>query len=135
MKIDQLLSIGDFEREAQTILPRVVFEFVSGGAEDNLTRAANRQAFRTVQFRPRGLAGVANREQTVTLWGRTYRHPFGIAPMGVTAMCRHRCEWALAQAAAQAHIPFVLSGLSTLAMETVREAHPGFHHRRLQPRH
>jgi len=126
MRIDQLLSIGDFEREAQTILPRVVFEFVSGGTEDNLTRAANRQAFRTVQFRPRGLVGVANREQSVTLWGRTYRHPFGIAPMGVTAMCHHRCEWALAQAAAQAHIPFLLSGLSTLAMETVREAHPGF---------
>ncbi|QIL74089.1 alpha-hydroxy-acid oxidizing protein (plasmid) [Diaphorobacter sp. HDW4B] len=126
MRLDQLLSVGDFERRARSILPRAVFGYVNGGTEDCLTLDANREAFRAVQFRPRGLVGVADRSQSVELWGRKYQHPFGIAPMGVTAMCRHRCEWDLAKAAANTGIPFVLSGLSTLAMETVREADPDF---------
>lgn len=126
MKLDQLLSVADFERQARSALPRAVFGYVNGGTEDCETLEANRAAFRRVQFRPRGLVGVAERSQSVELWGRRYQHPFGIAPMGVTAMCRHRCEWSLAQAAADASIPFVLSGLSTLPMEQLREAAPNF---------
>jgi L-lactate dehydrogenase (cytochrome) len=104
------------------MLPRAVFGYVNGGTEDCLTLEANRAAFGHVQFRPKGLAGIASRSQTVELWGRTWRQPFGIAPMGVTAMCRHRCEQHLAQAAHDAGIPFILSGLSTLPMEQLREA-------------
>lgn len=126
MSSKNLLSVADFERAAQSVLPRAVFGYVNGGTEDCLTLEANRSAFRSVQFRPRGLVGVADRTQAVELWGRRYRHPFGIAPMGVTAMCRHRCEWDLAKAASDAEIPFVLSGLSTLAMETVRKADADF---------
>lgn len=126
MRLDQLLSVADFERKARSFLPRAVFGYVNGGTEDCMTLEANRHAFRCVQFRPRGLVGVADRSQSVQLWGRTYRHPFGIAPMGVTAMCRYRCEQDLAKAAAESAIPFVLSGLSTYAMESVREADPGF---------
>lgn len=126
MNPGKLLSVGDFERAAKSVLPRAVFGYVNGGTEDCQTLAANRDAFRSVQFRPRGLVGVADRTQAVELWGRRYRHPFGIAPMGVTAMCRHRCEWDLAKAASHAEIPFVLSGLSTLAMETVRKADADF---------
>lgn len=126
MNATKLLSVGDFERAAKAVLPRAVFGYVNGGTEDCLTLEANRNAFRDVEFRPRGLVGVAQRTQAVELWGRQYRHPFGIAPMGVTAMCRHRCEWDLAKAASDAHIPFVLSGLSTLAMETVRKADADF---------
>lgn len=126
MNSKNLLSVADFERAAQSVLPRAVFGYVNGGTEDCLTLEANRSAFRSVQFRPRGLVGVADRTQAVELWGRRYRHPFWIAPMGVTAMCRHRCEWDLAKAASEAEIPFVLSGLSTLAMETVRKADADF---------
>ncbi|MBV2160770.1 alpha-hydroxy-acid oxidizing protein [Achromobacter denitrificans] len=126
MNSKNLLSVADFERAAQSVLPRAVFGYVNGGTEDCLTLEANRSAFRSVQFRPRGLVGVADRTQAVELWGRRYHHPFGIAPMGVTAMCRHRCEWDLAKAASDAEIPFVLSGLSTLAMETVRKADADF---------
>lgn len=126
MNSKNLLSVADFEHAAQSVLPRAVFGYVNGGTEDCLTLEANRSAFRSVQFRPRGLVGVADRTQAVELWGRRYRHPFGIAPMGVTAMCRHRCEWDLAKAASDAEIPFVLSGLSTLAMETVRKADADF---------
>ncbi|MBS0608785.1 MAG: alpha-hydroxy-acid oxidizing protein [Proteobacteria bacterium] len=125
MRSDEFLSVADFERRAQAVLPRCVFGYVNGGTEDCLTLAANRAAFADVQFRPRGLVGVAARTQAVRLWGRDYAHPFGIAPMGVTAMCRHRCEADLARAAGQARIPFVLSGLSTLPMEQLRDMAPG----------
>lgn len=101
MKLHTLLSVADFERRAQALLPRAVLGYVNGGTEDGLTLQANRDALRAVQFRPKGLVGVAERSQRVTLWGRSYAHPFGIAPMGVTAMCRHRCEQDLALAAAR----------------------------------
>ena len=101
MKLHTLLSVADFERRAQVLLPRAVLGYVNGGTEDGLTLQANRDALRAVQFRPKGLVGVAERSQRVTLWGRSYAHPFGIAPMGVTAMCRHRCEQDLALAAAR----------------------------------
>lgn len=126
MNLEKLLSVADFEQQARAVLPRAVFGYVNGGTEDCLTLDANRAAFRSIQFRPRGLVGVAERSQEVELWGRRYRHPFGIAPMGVTAMCRHRCEWSLAKAATDAAIPFILSGLSTLQMEHVRGAAPDF---------
>ena len=101
MKLHTLLSVADFERRAQALLPRAVLGYLTGGTEDGLTLQANRDALRAVQFRPKGLVGVAERSQRVTLWGRSYAHPFGIAPMGVTAMCRHRCEQDLALAAAR----------------------------------
>lgn len=126
MNLEKLLSVADFEQQARAVLPRAVFGYVNGGTEDCLTLDANRAAFRSIQFRPRGLVGVAERSQAVELWGRKYQHPFGIAPMGVTAMCRHRCELNLAKAATDAAIPFVLSGLSTILMEQVREAAPDF---------
>ena len=126
MKLDRLLSVADVERAAARFLPRAVYGFVRGGTEDERTLQANLQAFDAVRFRPRGLAGVAQRSQAVTLWGRRYDSPIGVAPMGVTAICRHDCERALASAATEAGLPFVLSGLSTTPMERIREAAPHF---------
>ncbi len=126
MNLNRLFSVADFERRAHAVLPRAVFGYVSGGTEDGLTLEANRAAFRAVEFRPRGLTGVAERSQSVELWGRKYRQPFGIAPMGATAICRHLCDWSLAKAATDAGIPFVLSGLSNMPMEQIRVAAPDF---------
>lgn len=125
MKLDRLLSVADFERAARRFLPRAVFGYVVGGTEDCQTLQANRRVFDQLVFRPRGLAGVGMRSQSVELWGRRYDSPIGIAPMGVTAICRHECDIALARAAHQKNIPFILSGLSTVPMEKVQAAAPG----------
>lgn len=121
MKLEKLLSVEDFAREAGKFLPDCVRGYVEGGTEDGRTLAANRQAFDSVYFRPRGLAGVAVRDQSVELFGRRYPGPIGIAPMGATLICRYRSETALAEAAREKGIPFVLSGLSTTPMEKLRE--------------
>lgn len=125
MKLDALLSIEDFRRAAQRRLPRTVYEYVAGGTEDGLSLAANRSCFELLGLRPRGLRNVANRTQTVSLWGVEYTSPIGIAPMGVTAICWPRCDMALAQAARKRGLPFVISGASCVALEEIQESAGG----------
>ena len=125
MTLDRYLSVADFERAARRRLPRMVHEFVAGGTEDGVSLRANRRAFETLMFRPRGLSGVAGVSQSVELWGRRYASPIGVAPMGVTAICRYECELAMARAAQAADLPFILSGASTMPMEQLQRETPG----------
>ena len=119
------LNAADFERAAQRRLPRIVHEFVSGGSEDGVSLRANRADFERIALRPRGLAAVANVSQQVELWGRRYSSPIGVAPMGVSAICRKECDLHLARAAHAARIPFILSGASTFPMERLQQETPG----------
>lgn len=121
----RFLSVADFEREAARRLPRLVHAFVAGGVEDEVTLRANRAAFERLMLRPRGFAGVSDIRQEVELWGRCYASPIGIAPMGVTAICRRDCDLELARAARAAGIPFILSGVSTYPLEELERQAPG----------
>jgi L-lactate dehydrogenase (cytochrome) len=120
-----LLSLNDFEAAAQRVLPRPIFGYVSGAAEDNQSLGANRAAFADWDWLPRVLCNVAQRSQRVTLFGQRFASPFGIAPMGLAALSAYRGDIALAQAAAAAHIPSVLSGSSLTRLEDVMAAAPG----------
>jgi L-lactate dehydrogenase (cytochrome) len=114
-----ILRLDDFEPAARSHLPRPLFSYVSGGVEDNFSRSDNRAAFREYGFVPRVLVGVANRSQAATLLGRTYAFPFGIAPMGISAMTAYRGDLVLAREAAHANIPMVLSGSSLIPLEDI----------------
>lgn len=120
-----LLSLDDFEAAARRVLPRPIFGYVSGAAEDNRALADNRQAFDELALVPRVLCNVAQREQGVTLFGTRYASPFGIAPMGITALSAYRGDLVLARAAAAAGIPAVQSGSSLIRLEEVMAAAPG----------
>jgi len=120
MSLDSYLSVADFERAARRKLPRAVYDFVAGGTEDGVSLAANRECFDRVSFRPRGLMGVADRSQAVSLWGTSYPSAMGIAPMGVTAICRHKCDLALAEAATSRGLPYVISGASNVPLEEIQ---------------
>ena len=120
-----LLSLDDFEAAARCTLPRPIFGYVAGAAEDNRALDDNRRAFDELAFVPRVLCNVAQREQQVTLFGTTYASPFGVAPMGIAALSAYRGDVVLARAAAHARIPAVLSGSSLIRLETVMEAAPG----------
>jgi L-lactate dehydrogenase (cytochrome) len=124
-RFHNLLSLNDFEAAAQRILPRPIFGYISGAAEDNQSLAANRAAFADWDWLPRALRNVAQRSQNVTLFGQRFASPFGIAPMGLAALSAYRGDIALAQAAAAAHIPSVLSGSSLTRLEDVMAAAPG----------
>ncbi|MFT9015511.1 MAG: alpha-hydroxy acid oxidase [Acetobacter sp.] len=125
MKPASFLALKDFELSARKKLPRPVFAYVSGAAEDNLSYTANDDAFSDLDLIPQVLMDVSARTQQTTLLGRTYAAPFGIAPMGLSALSAYRGDIVQAMAARKASIPMVLSGSSLIPMEDVIAAAPG----------
>jgi L-lactate dehydrogenase (cytochrome) len=118
------LSLDDFERLAQRVLPRPLFGYVSGACEDNQSLRANREAFAAYELSPRVLVDVSERSQAVEIFGQHYAAPFGIAPMGIAALTAYRGDVVLAQAAQQARVPAIMSGWSLIPMEEVAQAAP-----------
>ena len=118
------LSLDDFEAEARRLLPKFLYGYISGGAETDAAIADNRRAFAEYGFIPRVLNDVSNREQTTTLFGKTYAAPFGIPPMGSSALCAYRGDIVLARAAAAMNVPMCLSASSLITLEDVRRENP-----------
>jgi L-lactate dehydrogenase (cytochrome) len=123
-RMRHILSLDDFEKAARRHLPRPIYGYVSGAAEDNLTRTDNRQVFSEYRFVTRVLRNVSARSQATELFGRTYAMPFGIAPMGISALIAYRGDLVLARAARQLGIPMIMSGSSLIRLEEVYEANP-----------
>jgi len=119
------LSLNDFEIAAKKHLPPAVFAYVSGGVEENLSRSDNRVAFDSWGFAPRVLVGTANRSMETELFGVKYSAPFGIAPMGFSALSAYRGDLVQARAAEKANIPMIMSGTSLIRLEDVCTACPG----------
>jgi L-lactate dehydrogenase (cytochrome) len=121
----KILALDDFERAARRVLPRPIFGYVAGAAEDNRAFDDNRRAYAELALVPRVLRNVAQRSQRVSLLGREYSAPFGIAPMGLVALSAYRGDVLLARAAHAADIPVVIAGSSLIRLEEVVEAAPG----------
>lgn len=120
----RLLSTADFERAARRRLPWCVGGFVLGGSEDSVSLRENRRAFDDWQFVPRGLIDVSQRHTRSTLWGTEFAMPVGIAPTGLVALVAHDGDLALARAAHAAHVPFIISGSSSVPLEELMKAAP-----------
>jgi isopentenyl diphosphate isomerase/L-lactate dehydrogenase-like FMN-dependent dehydrogenase len=119
------LNIEDLRRVARRRLPRVAWEFLERGTEDETTLAENRAAFERLRFQPRTLVDVSHRTQQVTLFGETHAAPFGVAPTGAAGLYAFEADIALARAAARAGVPFVLSTASFVELERVARASEG----------
>jgi L-lactate dehydrogenase (cytochrome) len=120
----RILKLDDFEPAAKRHLPRPLFSYVSGGVEDFVTLRDNRAAFAEWGLLPRVLVGVGSRTSSVELLGKTYTQPFGIGPMGISAMTAYRGDVVLARCAKDASIPMVVSGSSLIRMEEIVAANP-----------
>lgn len=120
----KVLSLGDYEALARRHLPRPLFGYVAGACENSQTLAANQAAMQRVAFMPRVLRDMAERSQQVTLFGETWASPFGIAPMGLSALIALRGDIALARAADAEQVPMLLSATSLIRLEDVRAASP-----------
>ncbi|WP_333904369.1 alpha-hydroxy acid oxidase [Achromobacter insolitus] len=121
----RMLSLDDFEAAAKRRLPRPIFGYVAGAAEDNQSLRGNRHAFAQYAFSPRVLVDVSRRSQQTELFGRRYASPFGIAPMGISALSAYRGDIVLARAAREQGIPAILSGTSLIPLEDVIREAPG----------
>lgn len=120
----RIFSLSDFEKPAKRKLPRQLFSYINNGADDERTLKNNRSAFDRYAFTPRMLTGVSERKQNITLFGQDYASPFGIAPVGLSAMWSYRGDVTLAQAAQENSIPAIMSGASLIPMETVAKIAP-----------
>ncbi len=118
-RIENILCLDDLEAAARKHLPRPVFGYVVGSSETGRSERANRDTFQDYAFRPRVLVDVSQRDQSVELLGKTYSAPFGIAPMGLSALSAYRGDIVQARAARNANIPMALSASSLIPMEEV----------------
>ncbi|MEG3059968.1 MAG: alpha-hydroxy acid oxidase [Comamonas sp.] len=123
-RLRKMLSLDDFEHAARAFLPRPIFAYVSGGCETNRSLQGNRSAFADYGWQTRILKNTAARTLGTTLLGEDWAAPFGIAPMGISALSAYRGDLVQAQAAAAANIPMILSGTSLIPMEEVVRANP-----------
>lgn len=124
-RLRRILELEDFTAAARRKLPRAVFGYVADGAENEVALHTNRAAFQDWRFVTRVLVGVAERTQETRLFGRSYAAPFGIAPMGASAVVAYDGDVVMARAAAASGIPFVLSASSIIPLERVGGAAPG----------
>ena len=124
MKLDQAINIEDLHRIAKRKLPKIIFDFIEGGLEDERGLERNRAAFQKHQLLPRYLVDVSVRDQAATLFGHTYSSPFGISPTGGAGLYRRNGDLLLAEAAAEANIPFFMSGGSNASMEEAMRVAP-----------
>jgi L-lactate dehydrogenase (cytochrome) len=120
-------SVADLRRIAKRRLPAGVFDYIDGGAEDELTLRRNRAAFTRIEFRPRVLRDVSHVDPSVSVLGRTLPIPLVLAPTGSTRIAHPEGELAVARAAARAGLPYTLSTLGTRSIEDVARASDGPH--------
>jgi isopentenyl diphosphate isomerase/L-lactate dehydrogenase-like FMN-dependent dehydrogenase len=118
----RVLNIEDLRRAAKHRLPRVVFDYIDGGAEDEWTLRENRRAFEAVTFRPRCAVAIRHCDLRTTVLGTPLSLPVILAPVGSSRLIYPRGEAAAARAAGDAGIIYTLATLSGCRLEDVAAA-------------
>ena len=121
----RIVTIADLRRQAQRRLPRVAFDYVDGGAEDERTLRDNCRAFEDVRFRPRSAVATSSCDLRTTVLGVSLELPFLLAPIGSSRLLYPRGEVLAARAAGAAGTAYVLSTLSGCRLEDVKAASRG----------
>ncbi|HET9360718.1 MAG TPA: alpha-hydroxy acid oxidase, partial [Vicinamibacterales bacterium] len=121
----RVINIEDLRRLARKRLPSLVFAYIDGGAEDEITLRENVRAFDDVTFRPRQCIAVPDCDLRTTVLGTTIDLPFLLAPVGFCRMFHPRGEECAARAASTAGTGYVLSSFSGTRLEDVRESARG----------
>jgi len=119
-----VVNIEDLRKLAKKRLPKIAYDFIEGGTDDEVGLVTNEQAFRQARIVPRYLVDVSVRDQSTTLFGRTYSSPIGIAPTGLAGLFRRGADLMLAEAARDANVPFIMSGSSTASIEDLAKLAP-----------
>jgi (S)-mandelate dehydrogenase len=117
--VARALTIEDLRQMARRRAPNFAFEYVEGGAEEEVTLKRNRAVFDDIALVPRTLVDVSNRRLGISLFGQDSALPFLVGPTGFNGFMTHEGDVHLAIAAARAGIPYTLSTVSTVALEDV----------------
>jgi len=119
--VAQAINIEDLRVMARRRVPRAVFDFFDGGAEDEVTLRENRAAFERVRLLPKVLVNVAEVDLRTRIFGVESKLPMAIAPTGGISAGRAGAELALARAAKAAGVPFTLATPAAFTIERVAE--------------
>lgn len=119
-----MLRFADFRARAQSRLPRFVFDYVDGAAEDEECSVRNETDLRALHLLPTCLRDTSRQDTSIAVFGQRWHSPIGVAPVGFTGLVRPGGDAMLARAAAALGLPFVLSTASNQRLEAVRAAAP-----------
>ena len=118
-------TIADLRAIAARRLPRAVFDYADGGAEQEASLRRARSSFARVEFHPGVLRDVSSTDAGVTVLGARWPLPFALAPTGFTRLMHHEGERAAARAAERAGLTYALSTMGTTSIEEVAAEAPG----------
>ena len=125
MQAVDAITVADLRQIARRKLPRAVFDFIDGGAEEEITLRANMADFDAILLKQRILTNVAHTELGRDILGSAAAAPLMIGPTGLANLAYPHAEEVLAGEAAKAGIPFVLSTGSGSTLEEVASTGPG----------
>jgi len=120
-----LLKLDDFEPAAQAVLPRGIYDYIAGGAEDEATLRDNRDAFARYRFRFKILAAADRPDLSTEVLGQRFTMPVHLAPAAIQRMAHPEGEAAAYRAASDAGIAYCLSTLSSVSIEDLATAGSG----------
>lgn len=121
---DAPLNLAEYAQLAETRLPRMVFDYYAGGADDELTVRENELAWRRLVLRPRILVDVSVRDLSTTVLGQPISMPILTAPCGFNALAHPDGELAVARGATTCGTVQVVSTAATYSLEEVAAAAP-----------
>jgi L-lactate dehydrogenase (cytochrome) len=116
-----IANIADLRQLAWQRLPRVLFDYIDGGAQDEVTLRANQEDFNRFTLAQRVLRDVSTRDQSVTVMGQKYDLPLILSPTGMTGLFWPNGALEAARAASDAGAGFCLSSMSTSTVEDIRK--------------
>lgn len=123
-RLSRAVTLEDLRQIARKQVPRAVFDYVDGAAEEETSLRRAREAFRRVEFIPQVLRDVSSVDPSTTILGQPSTLPLVFAPTGFTRMMHHEGESAVAKVAANVGIPYALSTMGTTSMEELAQAAP-----------
>ena len=121
MRVSDCHNFHDFRRLAERRLPRPIFDYIDGAADDEVTYRRNTASFDDCDLVPSVLRGVESVDLSVTVMGQRLAVPFYCSPTALQRLFHHDGERAVAAAAAQFGTMFGVSSLGTVSLEEVRE--------------
>ena len=125
MRLDRCFNIDQLRKRAERRLPRPIYDFLEGGADDEWTAGRNRQAWDERALSSRTLVDVSTIDTRTHLLGQDIEWPVIVAPTGATQLFHPSAETAVASAAADSGTWYALSTMSNVSLETVAEAGGG----------
>ncbi|WP_293943628.1 MULTISPECIES: alpha-hydroxy acid oxidase [unclassified Sphingobacterium] len=118
-------AVEDLRRQAKKRIPKFAFDYLIGGANEELNLARNENDFDNILLKPQYLQVSEEIDMSVELFGRRYSAPFGISPIGLQGLMWPNAPEILAKAAAENDIPYILSTVSTSSIERIAEVSGG----------